>query len=401
MINLGKIVSFAGVAVFIALAWAVSENRKKVEWITVLWGIALQFVFALLILKTRAGRFLFDVTRFAFDKIVDFSDKGASFLFGSLVSDVNIGAIFAFKVLPIIIFVSSLMGMLYYLGVIQFFVKIGARIMKRSMRLSGAESFGASLFAFMGIEGVTAIGAYIGSMTRSELFVLMSTYMATIASSVMVTYSTFGAEPGHLLAASIMSVPAAVLTAKVMVPETQSPPTANITAGVAEKTETNIIEAAANGASLGVNLAIQVGAMLIAFIGIVWMINFVLGLMGTSFEGIMSVIFWPVAVLMGIPPAEAGTAAKMLGTKTVFNEFIGYLQLKDVIAAGTMSPRSIVIMTYALCGFANFGSMAILIGGIGGIAPGRKAEVSSLGIKAIVSGSLASFITACMAGVLY
>ncbi len=401
MINLWKIVSFVGILVFIALAWIISENRKKIGWVTVAWGLALQFVFALLILKTRAGLALFDLARIAFDKVVGFSDKGASFLFGSLVNDIHIGAIFAFKVLPIIIFVSSLMGILYYLGVIQFFVNLGAKIMKRSMRLSGAESFGAALFAFMGIEGATAIGAYIGPMTRSELFVLMSAYMATIASSVMVTYSTFGAEPGHLLAASIMSVPAAALIAKVMVPETESPQTLNVTAGGAPKTETNVVEAAANGASVGVNLAIQVGAVLIAFIGIVWMINYGLGLIGTSFEGIMSVIFWPFAVLMGIPPAEAGVAAKMLGTKTVFNEFIGYVQLKDVIAAGTMSPRSIVIMTYALCGFANFGSMAILIGGLGGIAPGRKAEVSSLGIRAIVSGTLASFITACIAGMLY
>ncbi len=401
MINIGKIISFVGILVFIALAWAISENRKKVDWVTVAWGLALQFIFALLILKTRAGMFLFDLARVAFGKVVGFSDKGASFLFGRLVSDVNIGAIFAFKVLPIIIFVSSLMGMLYYLGIIQFFVKIGAMIMRRSMRLSGAESFGAALLTFMGIEGVTAVGTYIATMTRSELFVLMSAFMATIASSVMVTYSTFGAEPGHLLAASIMSVPAAVLIAKVMVPETGFPETSNVSAGGAPKTEQNIIEAAANGASLGVNLAIQVGAMLLAFISIIWMINYLLGLIGTSFEGIMGVIFWPFAVLMGIPPGEAATAAKMLGTKTVFNEFIGYLQLKDVIAAGTMSGRSVVIMTYALCGFANFGSLAILIGGIGGIAPKRKAEVSSLGIKAIVSGTLASFITACIAGMLY
>lgn len=398
--NLGKMISFVGIFVFIALAWIFSENKKKVDWATVAWGLGLQFFFALLILKTRAGLVLFDFTRVVFEKVVGFSDRGAAFLFGSLVNDTGIGAIFAFKVLPIIIFVSSLMGMLYYLGVIQFFVKIGARIMRRSMRLSGAESFGAVLLTFMGIEGVTAISAYIAAMTRSELFVLMSAYMATIAASVMVTYSTFGAEPGHLLAASIMSVPAAVLIAKVMVPETGFPETANVSAGGAPKAEKNIIEAVANGASLGVNLAIQVGAMLIAFISMIWMVNYLLGLIGTSFEEIMGVIFWPFAVLMGIPPGEAATAAKMLGTKTVFNEFIGYLQLKEVIAARTMSPHSIVIMTYALCGFANFGSLAILIGGIGGIAPNRKAEVSSLGVKAIVSGTLASFITACIAGIL-
>lgn len=396
-----RLLGFAGIPVFIGLCWLISENRKKIKWGTVLWGMGLQFVFALLILKTGAGLLIFDLARRAFDKVVGFSDKGAAFLFGNLVNDLNIGAIFAFKVLPIIIFVSSLMGILYYFGVIQFFVRLGARIMKRTMKLSGAESFGVSLFAFMGIEGATAIGHYISKMTRSELFAIMSAYMATIASSVMVTYSTFGAEPGHLLAASIMSVPAAVLIAKVMIPETETPETTDDSGKRSEKAEKNIVEAAANGASLGVNLAIQVGAMLIAFIGLVWMINWALGYAGLSFEGIMGYVFWPFAVLMGIPPSEAMAAGKILGTKTIFNEFIGYLQLKEVIAAGSMSPRSIVIMTYALCGFANFGSMAILIGGIGGIAPGKKSAASALGIKSLISGTLASFITACIAGILY
>lgn len=396
-----KLISLAGVFVFIGLCWLISENKKKIRWNIVLWGMGLQFVFALLILKTALGGLIFDFARRAFDKIIGFSDKGAGFLFGNLVNDYNIGAIFAFKVLPVIIFVSSLMGILYYFGIIQFFVRLGAKLMKKTMKLSGAESFGAALFAFMGIEGTTAIGHYISRMTRSELFVIMSAYMATIASSVMVTYSLFGAQPGHLLAASIMSVPAAVFIAKMMIPETGTPETTDDAGQKSEKAESNIIEAAANGASLGVNLAIQVGAMLIAFIGLVWMINWGLGYIGISFERIMGYIFWPFAVLMGIPPAEAMTAGKILGTKTVFNEFIGYLQLKDVIAAGTMSPRSIVIMTYALCGFANFGSMAILIGGIGGIAPNKKAEAAALGIKAIIAGTLASFITACIAGMLY
>ncbi|MCB4790305.1 MAG: NupC/NupG family nucleoside CNT transporter [Elusimicrobia bacterium] len=396
-----KLCSFTGIIAFIALSWAISENRRKVNWATVFWGMLLQFVFALLILKTGIGRLIFDAARIAFDRVVSFSDKGASFVFGNLVNDANIGAMFAFKVLPIIIFVSSLMGMLFYLGIIQFFVRLGARLMKSTMKLSGAESFGASLFAFMGIEGTTAIGEYITGMTRSELFVIMSAYMATIASSVMVTYSTFGAEPGHLLSASIMSVPAAILIAKIMIPETETPKTMDNTAYKADVPEKNIVEAAANGASLGVNLALQVGAMLIAFISLVWMLNSVLKIAGMSFEGIMSYVFWPFAVLMGIPPSEAMTAGKILGIKTVFNEFLGYLRLKDVIASSSMSPRSIVIMTYALCGFANFGSMAILIGGIGGIAPQKKAEASALGIKSIISGTLASFITACIAGILY
>lgn len=398
---MAKLASLAGIFVFIGLCWLISEDRKKVNWATVLWGLGLQFLFALVILKTKAGLWLFDFARIAFGRVIGFSDKGATFIFGNLVNDMNVGAIFAFKVLPVIIFVSSLFGILFYFGVIQFFVVIGAKIMRRSMRLSGAEAFGAAMFAFMGIEAATAVKEYIRNMTRSELFVIMSAFMGTIASSVMVTYSMFGAEPGHLLAASIMSVPAAVLIAKVMVPEQAVPETSGGADYRTEKTEKNVVEAAANGASLGVNLAIQVAAMIIAFIGLVWMINYILHFAGLSFEGIMSWAFWPFAVLMGIPPSEAAAAARVLGTRTVFNEFIGYLQLKDLIASGTLSPRSIVIMTYALCGFANFGSMAILIGGIGGLAPEKKSEASSLGIKSIISGTLASFITACIAGILY
>jgi CNT family concentrative nucleoside transporter len=273
--------------------------------------------------------------------------------------------------------------------------------MQKTMRISGAESLGAALLVFMGIEATTSIKNYIANMTRSELFVLMSAFMATIAGSVMATYASFGAEPGHLLAASIMSAPAAIVIAKIMIPETETPKTSGFVEFKTERKENNIVEAAANGATLGLQLALQIGAMLIAFVGIVWMFNALFGVFGTSFDRVIGYVFSPFAILLGVPPQEAVLVGKMLGTKTVFNEFIAYLQLKDLIAGGVLSPRTVVVSTYALCGFANFGSMAILIGGIGGIAPSRKSEVAALGIKSIVAGTLACFITANIAGIFF
>ncbi|MBN1621082.1 MAG: hypothetical protein JW871_00640 [Endomicrobiales bacterium] len=395
-----RIVSVIGILVFLGISYLLSERKKSINWRIVSWGLILQLAFAVLILKTRIGIVIFSGVRVVFDRVISFSDKGASFLFGSLTTNAEIGAVMAFKALPIIIFVSSVMGILYYLGVIQFFIVIGAKIMQNTMKISGAEALGAALLVFMGIEATTAIQAYIRKMTRSELFVTMSAFMSTIASSVMATYASFGAEPGHLLAASIMSAPASIVIAKIMIPEKDKPETAGIVELKVEKTDHNVIEAAANGASLGLKLALQIGAMLIAFIGLVWMFNSIFEVFGTSFDKIIGYLFSPFAVLLGIPPKEAIIVGNLLGTKTVFNEFIAYLQLKDLIAGGALSPRSIVISTYALCGFANFGSLAILIGGIGGIAPERKKDVASLGIKSIIAGTLACFITATIAGIL-
>ena len=349
-------------------------------------------------LKTAAGTVLFGGARAVFDRLISFSDKGASFVFGTLVSDQQIGGIFAFKVLPMIIFVSSLMGILQYIGVIDVLVKLGARIMQKTMKISGAESLGAAMLVFMGIESTTALKNYISRMTRSELFVVMTAFMATIAGSVMATYVFFGAEPGHLLAASIMSAPAAIVIAKMLIPETEVPQTSGMNEYTIEKTDSGIIEAAANGASNGLTLALQVGAMVIAFIGLVWMVDAVFGLLGTSFNKVLGYLFAPFAFLMGVPAGEVVTMGQLLGTKTVFNEFIAYMQFKELIATGALSPRSLVIATYALCGFANFGSLAILIGAI---APERKKEAALLGIKSMIAGTLACFMTACIAGMLY
>jgi len=392
--------SIIGLAIILAICYLLSENRKAIRLRVILWGLGLQFIFALFILKTNAGFIIFDIAKKTFNKLIFFSNQGAAFLFGKLVEDYSTGAIFAFQVLPIIIFISALMGILYYFGIIQFFVKLMAKAMQYTMKISGAESLGAAFLVFMGIESSTALKEYIKKMTRSEIFCYMSAFMSTIATSVMAAYVSFGASAGHLLAASIMSAPAAIAVAKILIPETEKPQTMGSMKLKSEKIEANIVEAAANGASTGVKLAIQIGAMVIAFIGLIYMFDGILKYAGLSLDKIFGYIFYPFALMLGIPVGEASEVAQLLGTKTVFNEFLAFLKLQSYIKEATLSARSITISTYALCGFANFGSIAILIGGLSTIAPDKKSMVASLGIKSLVVGTFASFMTAIIAGLL-
>jgi len=280
-------------------------------------------------------------------------------------------------------------------------VRCAAWVMHKVMRISGAESVGAALLIFMGIESVTAIGKYIRSMTRSELFVIMTAFLATIASSVMAAYVMFGAAAGHLLAASLMSAPAAVVIAKIMVPETRTPLTAGKVEFEPKITTANVMDAAALGAADGVRLAINIGAMLIAFVGLVALVNFVLKwCTGFSLDALFGYGFAPFALAMGVPLEDAHEVGQLLGTKTVLNEFLAYQKMQGMIEAGQLSARTVTISTYALCGFANFGSIGILIGGIGGIVPQKRGEVAALAIKALIGGTLAAFMTACFAGML-
>lgn len=392
--------SLLGLVVFVVLAFLMSEGRKKISWRLVAWGISLQFIFAVLILKTGPGLMLFDLARVVMTGLLDFTDIGSRFLFGNLISDVNIGAILAFKVLPVIIFVSSLMAVLVHLGVVQLIIVFMARVMERTMKASGAEALISAMFVFMGIEATTGVKDYIRNMTRSELFTVMAGFMATIAGSVMAVYVSFGASAGHLLAASVMSAPAAIVISKLMIPETESPASIPASRVCLTSEDANIIEAAANGASDGLRLAATIGAMILAFIAIIGMLNHFLGFAGISFEGVTGYIFTPFAFLMGVPWEDCSKVGELLGIKVVFNEFISYQKMQAYITAGTLQPRSITIATYALCGFANFASIAILIGGLGSIAPERKRLVARLSMKALVAGVLASFMTATIAGIL-
>ena len=396
-----KVLSVTGIFVFLLIAFALSSNRKAIPWKTVLISLLLQFLTALFMLKTTVGIKLFEIFNRIFLAFLSYSDKGAEFLFGKLVHDTNIGAIVAFKVLPVIIFVSSFMAVLAYLRIIEYTIKILAHIFYRTMGISGAEAFASSLFIFMGIETITGLKEYIEEMTDSEIFLVMTAFLATIAGSVMATYVSFGASAGHLMAASLMSAPAAIALSKIMVPETETPKTANDIKSVRYKRHRgNLVSAAANGASDGLALSLQIAAMLIAFVAMIYMVDSWLKPTGITLEKLLGWTFSPFAVLMGIPPKEAVDVGVLLGTKTVFNEFLAYLQLHSHIVNHTLSQRAIVISSYALCGFANFGSIAIMIGGIGTLAPSKKEFVTRLSIKALIAGTLASFMTASFASIL-
>ena len=396
-----KVLSVTGIFVFLLIAFLLSSNRKAIPWKTVLISLLLQFLTALFMLKTSVGIKLFEIFNRIFLAFLSYSDKGAEFLFGKLVHDTNIGAIVAFKVLPVIIFVSSFMAVLAYLRIIEYTIKILAHIFYRTMGISGAEAFASSLFIFMGIETITGLKEYIEEMTDSEIFLVMTAFLATIAGSVMATYVSFGASAGHLMAASLMSAPAAVALSKLMVPETETPKTAYDIKSVKYKRHRgNLVSAAANGASDGLALSLQIAAMLIAFVAMIYMVDSWLKPTGITLEKLLGWTFSPFAVLMGIPPKEAVDVGVLLGTKTVFNEFLAYLQLHSHIVNHTLSQRAIVISSYALCGFANFGSIAIMIGGIGTLAPSKKEFVTRLSIKALIAGTLASFMTASFASIL-
>jgi len=393
-----RFVSFCGLLVMLGLAYVLSEKRRAVKPRVVLWGLALQLVLVLFVLKTEPGSWLFRGVDRLFGRILAFSTEGAGFLFGDLaVSVPTYGAFVAFQVLPVIIFIASLSAILYHLRVIQAVVRGMAWIMHRTMKISGAESVAAALLVFMGIESVAAVGKYVACMTRSELFVVMTAFLATIASSVMAAYVGFGASAGHLMAASLMSAPAAIVIAKIMVPETEVPVTAGRVEFEPEVKTLNVVDAAATGAAEGVKLALNIGAMLIAFVALIALVNFLLEwATGCTVQQIFGYAFSGFAALMGVPKGEWLQVGELLGIKTVLNEFLAYERMQGMV----LSERARIIATYALCGFANFGSIAILIGGLSGVAPGRRGEVAGLGIRALIAGTLAAFMTACYAGML-
>ena len=402
-----RLMSFGGLLVMLAMALALSENRRRISLRVVLTGLGLQLVLAVLVFLTGIGSALFAATDRAFAFFMAASNEGAGFLFGKLTTDYTLGAVVAFQVLPIVIFFSALAGIFYHFGVTQWVVRAMARAMQKVMDVSGAESLASALFVFFGIESTTAIAHYIRRMTRSELFTLMTAFMATIAGTVMGAYVSFGAAPGHLLTASLMSAPAAIVIAKMLVPETGQPLTRGRVRFDPPRESVNVIDAAANGAGQGLRLAVTIGAMLIAFVGLVHLVNLIVGGVSglwmaepLSLQRLLGWAFSPAAVVMGVPWEDAYEVGQLLGTKTILNEFLAYRQMQPLAADGVIGPRSVTIATYALCGFANFGSVAILVGGLGMIDPERKGLFARLGVWALISGTLAAFMTACYAGML-
>ena len=394
-----------GLAVIPGLAWLLSTNRFKVRWRTVVTGIAIQFALALLILRTAPGEAFFEVATDVVTTFLAFADDGSEFVFGE---EGMAHVPFAFKVLPTIIFFSSVVAVLYHLGVIQRVVKVFAVVMTKVMGTSGPESLSASANIFVGqTEAPLLIRSYVGKMTRSELMAVMTGGFATVAGGVLAAYVGMGIPAGHLIAASVMSAPAALVMAKLMIPETE---TGRVSADTDFKVKTpwaNMIDAAAQGAGDGMKLALNVGAMLLAFIALVALVNGLLGpvggwigLPGLNLEMILGFLFRPLAWVMGVPWAEADAVGTLLGLKTAANEFVAYSRFEDISAESQLSEKSQVIATYALCGFSNFSSIAIQIGGIGGIAPERKSELASLGLRAMIAGTLACLQTATIAGLL-
>ncbi len=394
-------ISLGGLAVMLLLAWLLSENRRRLHVRLIVSGIALQFVMAMLLLWSPPGKRVFEAARVVVAQVLSFSNAGAEFVFGTDFQDHFV----AFSVLPTIIFVSSLTALLFHAGILQQLVKLMARLMVWVMDVSGSESLCAAANVFVGMtEAPLAIRPYLASMTRSELMAMMTAGMSTIAGGVMAAYAGMGADAGHLLAASLMSAPAALVVAKIMVPEVDVSPTKGVVRVQVPKTDANLLDAACRGAADGLTLALNVGAMLIAFIALVAMFNWMLGLLPDvaqqplSLERMLGWAMAPLAWTIGVPWSEAQQVGMLLGKKTIFNEFLAY---QDLIAMkDQLSPRSFTIATYALCGFANFGSMGIMIGGIGGLVPSRRKDIARYGLRALIAGTIAVLMTACIAGVL-
>jgi concentrative nucleoside transporter, CNT family len=397
-------VSVLGLFTMLALAWAMSSNRRAIRWRPVIVGSALQLAFALVILRTELGRATFDWAGSVVNRFLDFTDAGAAFVFGERFKEFY----FAFKVLPTIVFFSSFIAVLYHYGILQRVVEFFARIMMRTMRTSGAESLSASANIFVGqTEAPMLIRPFVGQMTMSELMAVMTGGFATVAGGVMVAYVGMGISAKHLLAASVMSAPAALVMAKLMFPETEHSKTAGHVEIEIERPWVNGLDAASSGATDGLKLALNVGAMLIAFVALIALVDWPLGALGgaigfpeLSLRWLLGQIGRPLAWVMGVPWAEAAHVGTLIGIKTAVNEFVGYLEMQKMIEAGALSERAQVIATYALCGFSNFSSIAIQIGGIGGMAPERKSDLARLGLRAMVAGSLACFQTATIAGLL-
>ena len=411
-------IGIVGIAVLIGIAWLASTQRRAIRWGPVGIAFALQLLIAAAVLRTQFGIRFFHAANDLAVALIGAADHGIEFVFGSWPSEllgpggepVQLPYVFAIRVLPIIIFLGSLFSILYHLGVVQRVVDWLARGLRAALQISGAESLATIANVFVGMsEAPLLIRPYVAGMTRSELFCVMVAGLATVAGSVLVAYvGLLGTEfAGHLIAASFMSAPGAVAMAKIMVPEEGTPATLGGATQQFEQETRNVIDAAAQGASQGLQLALNVGAMLIAFVALVYLLDGLLlwvgelvGLQGLSFERLLGIALAPVAFLLGVPWTDAPAVGSLLGIKTVLNEFLAYQQLSALVAQGQIGPRSAVIASYALCGFANFGSLAILIGALGGIAPSRRHDVARDGLRAILAGSLATFATGAIAGLI-
>ena len=394
-----------GIVTILAIAYLFSSNRKAIRFKTIAWGLGLQLAFAVIVLRTTAGQVTFRWIGEKITRLLSFAHHGSSFVFGQLGTPGNTIAIFAFQVLPTIIFIAALFAILYYFGIMQIIVLGFAKVMTRLMGASGAESLNVAASIFMGqTEAPLTIRPFLSAMTRSELMTVMTSGMAHVSGGIMAAYIAFGVEARHLLTAVIMTAPGTIMMAKMFVPETDTPKTAGTVTLKIEKTDVNVIDAAARGTGEGLHLALNVGAMLIAFLALIALTNALLGFIPIgagrhlSLEWIFGHIAAPLAWLMGVPWKDCFAVGNLLGTRLALNELIAYGQLGAMKAS--LDPRSFVISTFALCGFANFSSIGIQLGGIGALAPDRKHDLALLGFRAVAAGTLANYLSASIAGML-
>ena len=405
---MGILGSILGIVVLLVIAVLFSNNRKAINLRTVLGALAIQIGFAALILYVPFGRDALQATANGVSNVIAYGNEGINFVFGGLANPSNVGFIFAVKVLPIIVFFSGLISVLYYLGIMQVVIKVIGGALQAALGTSKAESMSAAANIFVGqTEAPLVVRPYIRNMTQSELFAIMAGGTASIAGSVMAGYAEMGVPLTYLIAASFMAAPAGLLFAKILFPQTEQFNDKQPETDDSEK-PTNVLEAMAGGASAGMQLALNVGAMLIAFVGLIALINGILGGVGGWFgygdltlQSIFGWIFKPLAYLIGVPWDESAIAGQMIGMKLAVNEFVGYLEFAKYLQPDTavvLSEKTKAIITFALCGFANFSSIAILIGGIGGMAPNRRGDVARLGLKAVVAGTLANLMSATIAG---
>jgi concentrative nucleoside transporter, CNT family len=405
----GRFTGLLGLAAILAVAWLMSPHKRAIKPRVLFWGLGLQFGFAFLVLKTNFGA-VFQAASVAVNALLEYAEVGSQFLFGPLGSKGGpFGVLFAFQVLPIVIFIASLFGILYQIGIMQYVVRGMAVVMQRVMGASGAESTNVAASIFMGqTEAPLTIRPFLPSLTQSELFTIMVSGMAHVSGAVMAAYVKIAqVDIKHLLTAVIMTAPATIMLAKIILPETEQPVTAGNVKVEVEKPGVNLIDAAARGAGDGLQLALNIGGMLIAFLALIAMVNGIFGWVATlpglgwfppSLENLFGLLFAPIAWLLGVAWNDCATIGNLLGTRLVLNEFVAFLKLGPI--KEQLDPRSFVIATYALCGFANLSSIAIQIGGIGALAPTRKSDLARLGVRAVAAGTMANFMSACIAGML-
>ncbi len=395
-----RLVPVLGILTVLGVAFLFSRNRRAINWHTVGWGLGLQFLIALFVLRTQTGYWLLDRASNAVVRVLSYSFAGSSFVFGPLGQQKGpLGVVFAFQALPMIIFVASLFSILYYLRVLPTLVLLMGKVMFKLMGTSGAESLEVAASIFMGqTEAPLVIRPYLERLTESELMTIMTAGMAHIAGSVLGAYVLFGIEARHLLTAVVMTAPGTILISKMLIPETERPETAGEVKLALEKKAVNILDAASRGVTDGLFLALNVAAMLIAFIALIYLADGILSIANTKLETLFGYGFWPVAWILGVPWQDAKTVGNLLGTKLVLNEFVAFSMLGPL--KGHIAERSFTIATYALCGFANFSSIGIQIGGIGALAPSRKQDLARLGFRAVLAGTMANYLAAAIAGLL-